>query len=91
MAKDFIPLGEVAARDVAMIELRCRSDLYGRLSVQRPLAQYGPDAIVRCIIQDQIGPCPNRDSAHCPHENPWGFSKAAPYASPAAFGLTPPS
>ena len=35
MAKDFIPLGDVAARDVAMIDIRCsRCDRHGRLSVQ---------------------------------------------------------
>ena len=37
MAKDYIPLGDVAARDVAMIEIRCgRCDRHGRLSVNRP-------------------------------------------------------
>jgi hypothetical protein len=39
MAKDYISLGEVAARDVAMIEIRCsRCERHGRLSVQRLLA-----------------------------------------------------
>ena len=38
MTKDYIPLGDVAAR-VAMIDIRCgRCDRYGRLSVKRLLA-----------------------------------------------------
>jgi len=40
MAKDYIPLGAVADRGAAMIEIRCsRCDRHGRLSVQRLLAE----------------------------------------------------
>ena len=47
-----------------MLEIRCqRCDRHGRLSVARLLAQYGPDAVVRDIMQAQIGACPNRDNA----------------------------
>jgi len=36
MAKDFIPLGDVAARDVTMIDIHCgRCDRHGRLSMKR--------------------------------------------------------
>jgi len=56
MAKDVILLGELAARGAAMLDIRCgRCDRHGRLSVQRLLAQYGPDAPVRRAMQGQIG------------------------------------
>ena len=52
--------GEVAARDVAMIDIRCgRCDRHGRLSVKRLLARYGPDASLRDIMHEQIGSCPH--------------------------------
>ena len=58
MAKDYIPLGDVAARDVAMIDIRCsRCHRHGRLSVNRLMARYGPDESVRQIMQAQIGEC----------------------------------
>ena len=75
MAKDLILLGEAAARGATMLEVRCqRCDRHGRLAVARLLAQYGPDAALRDIMQAQIGACPNRDNAqlqnrcnpHCP-------------------------
>jgi len=60
MAKDFISLGDVAAR-VAMIDIRCsRCDRHGRLSVQRLLAEHGADAATTDIIRAQIGARPNR-------------------------------
>jgi len=44
--KDFIPLGDVAAR-VAMIDIRCgRCERHGRLSVARLMAEWGPEACV---------------------------------------------
>jgi hypothetical protein len=62
MAKDFIPLGDVAARDVAMIDIRfSRCERHGRLLVNRLLARYGPDASLRDIIHEQIDSCPHRD------------------------------
>jgi len=61
MAKDFISLGDVAAR-VAMIDIRCgRCDRYGRLSVARLLTEWGPDASLRDIMHEQIGSCPHRN------------------------------
>ena len=48
MARDFISLGDVAARDVAMIDIRCgRCDRHGRLSVARLMAEWGADASIR--------------------------------------------
>ena len=62
VARDVIVLGQVAARGAAMIELRCgRCDRHGRLSVNRPLARYGPDASLRDIMHEQIGSCPHRN------------------------------
>jgi len=62
MAKDVILLGEVAARDVAMIDIRCsRCERHGRLSVKRMMARYGPDASLRDIMHEQIGSCPHRN------------------------------
>jgi len=47
MAKDFIPLAEVAARDVETIDIRCgRCNRHGRLSVKRLLTRYGQDVQV---------------------------------------------
>jgi hypothetical protein len=64
MAKDVILLGEVAERGARMIEIRCgRCDRRGRLSVARPLAEYGPDVSVGRIMHAQIGERPNKDSA----------------------------
>jgi len=38
----------MAARDVAMIDIRCgRCDRHGRRPVKRLLARYGPDASIR--------------------------------------------
>jgi hypothetical protein len=52
MAKDVILLGEVAARDATMIQIRCgRCDRHGRLSVARLLAEYGPDVPVGHIMR----------------------------------------
>ena len=60
--KGLITLGEVAARDVATIDIRCgRCDRHGRLSVKRLLCSYGPDASIRDIMREQIGPCPRRN------------------------------
>jgi len=43
MAKDYIPLGEVAAHGATMLEIRCgRCDRHGRLTVKRLLDQFGP-------------------------------------------------
>ena len=57
MAKDFIPLGDVAARDVATIEIRC--DRPGRLSVQRPLAERMHRCATSCTSRS--APAPHRD------------------------------
>ena len=41
MAKVYIPLGGVADRGAAMLEIRCsRCDRHGRLSVQRLLVEW---------------------------------------------------
>ena len=57
-------LGEVAARDVTMIDIRCgRCDRHGRLSVKRLLADWGAEASLRDIMREQIGNCPHRDDA----------------------------
>ena len=62
MAKDYIPLGDVAARDVTLIDIRCgRCDRHGRLSVSRLMARYGPDASIHDIMREQIGSCPHRN------------------------------
>jgi hypothetical protein len=64
MAKDLILLGEVAARGATTLEIRCRRcDRHGRLSVARLLAQFGPEAAMRDIMQAQVGACPNRSNA----------------------------
>jgi len=52
LAKDVILLGEMAARDVATIDIRCgRCDRHGRRPVKRSLARYGPDASIRDIME----------------------------------------
>jgi len=57
MAKDYIPLGEVAAHGAAMLEIRCsRCDRHGRLLVARLLAEWGPDASIRDIMQSRSAP-----------------------------------
>jgi len=57
MAKHYIPLGDVAGRNVAMIHIRCsRCDRHGRLSVNRLMAEWGADA---SIMWAQIGACAN--------------------------------
>jgi len=62
MAKDFIPLGDVAARNVAMIDIRCsRCDRHGHLSVKRLMAELRADASLRDIMHEQIGSCPHRN------------------------------
>jgi hypothetical protein len=77
MAKDVILLGEVAARGATMLDIRCgQCDRHGRLSVQRLLAEYGPDARIPSVIGAQIGAlsgpfapvraCQTRDSARTP-------------------------
>jgi hypothetical protein len=64
MAKDFIPLSDVAACGATMIDIRCgRCDRHGRLSVQRLLARYGPDAAMGHVMREQIGSCPHRNDA----------------------------
>ena len=59
MAKDSIPLREVAARDVAILEIQCNR--HGRLSVKQLLAEWGADASISDIMREQIGACPHRD------------------------------
>jgi len=62
MAKDYIALGDVAARGQRTIEICCgRCDRHGRLSVQRLLAEWGADASIRDIMHEQIGSCPHRN------------------------------
>jgi len=52
MAKDVIVLGEVAARDWTMIDIRCgRCDRHGRLPMKRLMARYGSDAAVHDAMQ----------------------------------------
>ena len=65
MAKDFI--GEVAARGVAMIDIRGGCDRHGRLSVKRLRARCRPDASLRDIMREQIGSCPHRDDTGAIH------------------------
>jgi len=84
MAKDFIPLGEVAARDVAMIEIRCgRCDRYGRLSVARLLTEWGPDASLRDIMHEQIGNCSHRNDMQI-------YTRCDPYCPTLVELFAPP-
>ena len=56
MAKDVIVFGEVAARDVTMIEIRCGAashSVSGRFT-ERPVP-IAPPASLRDIMRDQIG------------------------------------
>jgi len=71
MANEVVLLGEVAARGSTMI--RCwRCDRAGRLSLQRLLAQHGPDVSVRHLMEPEVGACPNRDSAQIQnHSDPY--------------------
>jgi len=73
MAKDYIPLGDVAARGAPMLEIRCgRCDRHGRLSVARLLAEWGADASIRDIMHKQIGSCPHRnDTQLCTRCDPY--------------------
>jgi len=46
----------IAARGATMLEIgRGRGERHGRLSVQRLMARYGPDASIRDIMHEQIG------------------------------------
>jgi len=84
MARDFISLGDVAARDVAMIDIRCgRCDRHGRLSVQRLMARYGPDASLRDIMHEQIGSCPHKDDAQI-------YTRCDPYCPTLVELFAPP-
>jgi len=52
MARDFISLGDVAAKGAAMLEIRCgRCDRHGSLSVARLPAEWGADASIRDMQQ----------------------------------------
>jgi len=83
VARDVIVLGQVAARGAAMIELRCgRCDRHGRLSVKRPLAQWGPDASLRAIMREQIGSCPHKDDAQI-------YTRCDPYCPTLAQLFSP--
>jgi len=62
MAQDYIPLGAMADRGAAMLEIRCgRCERHGCLSVKRLLARYGPDAAMGPIMHEQISSCPHRN------------------------------
>ena len=65
--KDFIPLGDVAARDVAIIDINCgRCDRHGRLSVKRLLDRYGADVAARHRSRaDRFLPAPGRCTTRC--------------------------
>ena len=76
MAKDVIVFGEVAARDVTMIEIRCgRCDRHGRLSVKRPLAEWGSGCIAarHHAGSDRPLPAPERHAALHPLRIPLYF------------------
>jgi len=77
-------LGEVAARDVAMIDIRCsRCDRQGRLSVQRLLAEWGPDAWLRDIMHEQVGSCPHRNDTQI-------YTRCDPYSPTLVELFGPP-
>jgi len=54
MANDNILLGDIAARGATKLNSCGRCDRHRRLSVQRLLAQYGPDAAMRRTWLDRI-------------------------------------
>ena len=63
MVKAVYLLGDVAERGATMIEIRCgRCDRYGRLSVARLLAEYGPNADMGAVLRALVGDCPKRDA-----------------------------
>ena len=83
MAKDFIPLGDVAACGATMIDIRCgRCDRHGRLSVNRLLAEWGPDASLRDIMHEQIGSCPHRNDTQL-------YTRCDPYCPTLAQLFSP--
>ena len=62
MAGNVILLGEVA-RHLDMLGVRCdRCDRYGRLRIDRLLAQHGPDAPVGTVMRALVSDCPQRDA-----------------------------
>jgi hypothetical protein len=82
-----ILLGDVATRDVTMIDIRCgRCDRHGHLSVKRLLARYGPDAAMGTVMREQIGSCTHRDDAQIQ-------TRCDPYCPTLAqlFGIPDPS
>jgi len=83
MAKDFISVGDVAARDVAMIEIRCsRCDRHGRLSVARLMAEWRADASIRDVMHEQIGSCPHRNDTRL-------YTRCDPYCPTLAQLFSP--
>ena len=83
MAKDVIVLGEVAARDVTMIDIRCgRCERHGRLLIKRLLAEWGPDTSIRDIMRERIGNCPHRDDAQI-------YTRCDPYCPTLAQLFSP--
>jgi hypothetical protein len=58
---------------VTMIEIRCgRCDRHGRLSVKRPLVEWGAAASLRDIMRNQIGSCPHRNGTQL-------YTRSGPY------------
>jgi len=84
MAKDYIPLGAVADRGAAMIEICCsRCERHGRLSVARLLAEWGPDASLRDIMHEQIGSCAHKDDSQI-------YTRCDPYCPTLVELFAPP-
>jgi hypothetical protein len=86
MPRHVINLGEVAARGMAVIELRCRRcALLRRLSVARLLAEHGPAAAMGDVIRAQVGDCPRRDARLLQNRcNPYSPDLAPLYRRPEA-------
>jgi len=86
MANDVILLGEVAARGVRVLDIRCgRCDRHGRLSLARLVEEYGADAPVRVVMQDQIGECPNKDHSQLQSRcDPYSPTLAELFSAPDA-------
>ena len=77
-------LGEVAARDVTMIDIRCgRCERHGQLSVKRLLGEWGADASIRDIMREQVGNCPHRDDMQL-------YSRCDPYCPTLVQLFAPP-
>jgi len=81
VAKEAIPLGEMAARDTRTIEIQCsRFERSGCLSVHRLVARHGPDVSVRHVMEAEIAVSQSRDNAQMHNRrDPYSLTPVRPF------------